>query len=120
MTIPLALIMGVWMYKLRPGKGIREATVFGVIGLIAAVVFGKWIPVSVLAPYFTFSRHGLTILLGIYAVATAILSVWLLLAPCDYLSTFMKISTILFLILGAFIVLPDFTMPSVAPIIAAI
>src|SRR5216117_738264 len=118
MTIPLALIMGVWMYKLRPGKGIREATVFGVIGLIAAVVFGKWIPGSVLAPYFTFSRHGLTILLGIYAVATAILPVWLLLAPRDYLSTFMKISTILALILGVFIVHPDFKMPALTSFIA--
>ena len=118
MTIPLALIMGVWMYKLRPGKGIREATVFGVIGLIAAVVFGKWIPGSVLAPYFTFSRHGLTILLGIYAVATSILPVWLLLAPRDYLSTFMKISTILALILGVFIVHPDFKMPALTSFIA--
>jgi carbon starvation protein len=118
MTIPLALIMGVWMYKLRPGKGIREATVFGVIGLIAAVVFGKWIPGSVLAPYFTFSRHGLTVLLGIYAVATAILPVWLLLAPRDYLSTFMKISTILALILGVFIVHPDFKMPALTSFIA--
>src|SRR5881296_3305885 len=118
MTIPLALIMGVWMYKLRPGKGIREATVFGVIGLIAAVVFGKWIPGSALAPYFTFSRHGLTILLGIYAVATAILPVWLLLAPRDYLSTFMKISTILALILGVFIVHPDFKMPALTSFIA--
>ena len=118
MTIPLALIMGIWMYKLRPGKGIREATVFGVIGLIAAVVFGKWIPGSVLAPYFTFSRHGLTILLGIYAVATSILPVWLLLAPRDYLSTFMKISTILALILGVFIVHPDFKMPALTSFIA--
>src|SRR2546422_2450172 len=118
MTIPLALIMGVWMYKLRPGKGIREATIFGVLGLIAAVVFGKMIPGSALAPFFTFTRHGLTILLGIYAVATAILPVWLLLAPRDYLSTFMKISTILALILGVFIVHPDFKMPALTSFIA--
>src|SRR6267143_4319495 len=118
MTIPLALIMGIWMYKVRPGKGVREATVFGVIGLLAAVIFGKLIPGSALAPYFTFSRHGLTILLGIYAVATSILPVWLLLAPRDYLSTFMKISTILALILGIFIVQPNFKMPALTPYVA--
>src|SRR5437016_12571566 len=118
MTIPIALIMGIWMYKVRPGKGVREATVFGVIGLLAAVVFGKLIPGSALAPYFTFSRHGLTILLGIYEVATSILPVWLLLAPRDYLSTFMKISTILALILGIFIVQPNFKMPALTPYIA--
>src|SRR5437667_929632 len=113
MTIPLALIMGIWMYKVRPGTGVREATVFGVIGLLAAVIFGKLIPGSALAPYFTFSRHGLTILLGIYAVATSILPVWLLLAPRDYLSTFMTISTILVQIVGIFFVHPDFKMPAV-------
>jgi carbon starvation protein len=118
MTIPLALVMGVWMYKLRPGKGVREATVFGVIGLLAAVVYGKLIPGSALAPYFTFSRHGLTIMLGIYAVATSILPVWLLLAPRDYLSTFMKISTILALIVGVFFVHPNFKMPAVTQYIS--
>src|SRR5437870_1377613 len=59
MTIPLALIMGVWMFKLRPGKGIREGTVFGVLGLLAAVIFGKLIPGSFLGPYFTFTKHQL-------------------------------------------------------------
>src|SRR5205814_1032454 len=88
MTIPLALIMGVWMYKLRPGKGIREATIFGVLGLIAAVVFGKMIPGSALAPFFTFTKHQLTFLLALYAIAASVLPVWLLLAPRDYLSTF--------------------------------
>jgi len=112
MTIPLALIMGVWMYKLRPGKGIREATIFGVLGLISAVVFGKLIPGSALAPFFTFTKHQLTFLLALYAVAASVLPVWLLLAPRDYLSTFMKIATILALIIGVFFVHPDFKMPA--------
>lgn len=112
MTIPLALIMGVWMYKLRPGTGVREATVFGVVGLIAAVVLGRFIPGSVLAPFFTFSKNQLTVLLGVYALAASVLPVWLLLAPRDYLSTFMKISTILALILGVLFVHPDFKMPA--------
>jgi carbon starvation protein len=59
MTIPLALIMGVWMYKLQPGKGIRAATIFGIIALLAAVIFGKDIASSSLAPFFTFTRTQL-------------------------------------------------------------
>src|SRR5213083_10814 len=94
MTIPLAIIMGLWMYKIRPGAGVREATIFGVISLILAVVLGRLIPGSFLAPYFTFTRHQLTALLALYALSASVLPVWLLLAPRDYLSTFMKIATI--------------------------
>ena len=118
MTIPLALIMGVWMFKLRPGKGIREGTVFGVLGLLAAVIFGKLIPGSFLGPYFTFTKHQLTVLLGVYAIAASVLPVWLLLAPRDYLSTFMKIATIMALVVGVFIVHPDFKMPALTEYIA--
>ena len=112
MTIPLALIMGVWMYKIRPGVGTREATIFGVVGLLAAVILGKLIPGSALGPYFTLSKNTLTVLLGLYALAASILPVWLLLAPRDYLSAFMKIGTIGALILGVLWVRPDFHMPA--------
>jgi len=112
MTIPLALIMGVWMYKLQPGKGIRAATIFGIIALVAAVVFGKDIASSSLAPFFTFTRTQLTIGLGVYALAASVLPVWLLLAPRDYLSSFMKIGTIGALIVGVLWVRPDFQMPA--------
>jgi carbon starvation protein len=112
MTIPLALIMGVWMYKIRPGVGTREATIFGVIGLLAAVILGKFIPGSSLAPFFTLSKNSLTALLGLYALAASILPVWLLLAPRDYLSAFMKIGTIGALIIGVLYVRPDFHMPA--------
>src|SRR4029079_9729138 len=94
MTIPLALIMGVWMYKIQPGKGIRAATIFGIVALLAAVVFGKDIATSALAPFFTFTRTQLTIGLGVYALAASVLPVWLLLAPRDYLSSFMTIEAI--------------------------
>src|SRR5215471_14029313 len=112
MTIPLALIMGVWMYKLQPGTGIRAATIFGILALVAAVVFGKDIAGSALASYFTFSRTQLTIGLGLYALAASALPVWLLLAPRDYLSSFMKIGTIAALIIGVLWVRPNFQMPA--------
>src|SRR5437867_12793279 len=112
MTIPLALIMGLWMYKIRPGAGIRAATIFGVVGLISAVILGRFIPGSFLAPFFTFTKHQLTLLIAVYALSASVLPVWLLLAPRDYLSTFMKIATICALIVGVFVVHPDFKMPA--------
>jgi carbon starvation protein len=112
MTFPIAMIMGLWMYKIRPGKGIREATIFGIASLFAAVIGGKFIPDSFLAPYFTYSSHGLTIWLAVYALAASVLPVWLLLAPRGYLSTFMKLGTIAALIIGVLVVHPTFKMPA--------
>src|SRR6185436_4300806 len=89
-TIPIALFMSLYMYKLRPGK-IGEATVIGVSLLILAVVFGRVIAESHWAPYFTFSRHQILIGLGAYAVLASVLPVWVLLTPRDYLSAFMKL-----------------------------
>ncbi len=118
MTIPIALIMGVWMYKLRPGTGVRGATIFGVVALISAVVFGKFIPGSALASYLTFTKHQLTVIMGLYALSASVLPVWLLLAPRDYLSTFMKIATIGALIIGVLFVHPDFKMPALTEFVA--
>ena len=110
-TIPIALFMGLYMYRFRKGK-IREATVIGVIALIAAVVFGKWIPGSSLGPWFTLSKNEITLCIAIYGLAASILPVWLLLCPRDYLSSFMKLGTIAFLIIGVFVVHPDLKMPA--------
>jgi carbon starvation protein len=112
MTFPIAMIMGLWMYKIRPGKGIREATVFGIVALFLSVIGGKFIPDSFLAPLFTYTPHGLTILLAIYALAASVLPVWLLLAPRGYLSTFMKLGTIGALVIGVLVVHPNFKMPA--------
>jgi carbon starvation protein len=110
-TIPIALFMGLYMYRFRKGK-IREATVIGVIALIAAVVFGKLIPGSSLGPWFTLSKNEITVCIAIYGLAASILPVWMLLCPRDYLSSFMKLGTIAFLIIGVFVVHPDLKMPA--------
>jgi carbon starvation protein len=110
-TIPLAFLMSLYMYKLRPGR-VGEATVFGVIGLVLAVVVGRWIAKSSFAGLFTLSRHQLVIALAIYGFCASILPVWLLLTPRDYLSAFMKIGTIAFLIVGVAIVNPTLHMPA--------
>jgi carbon starvation protein len=110
-TIPIAIIMGLWMFKIRKGKT-AEATIFGVIMLILVVVFGKNIPGSSIAGWFTFSHKTLTILLCIYGFLASVLPVWLLLSPRDYLSSIMKISVIGLLAVGVIIVAPEIKMPA--------
>jgi len=111
MTIPIALFVGLWMYKIRPGK-IAEASFIGVIGVFISVIAGSWIPDSFLAPYFTLSREGIIFSIASYGFIASVLPVWLLLCPRDYLSSYMKIGTIAFLVLAVIIVHPDLKMPA--------
>jgi carbon starvation protein len=111
MTIPIALLMGVWMFRFRKGKTV-EATIMGVIMLSAAVIFGRYIPGSPLVGWFTFDRKTLTILLAIYGFAASVLPVWLLLSPRDYLSSIMKLGVIAMLAIGIVIVAPTLKMPA--------
>jgi carbon starvation protein len=110
-TIPIALVMGLWMFKVRKGKTL-EATLFGVIMLILAVIIGRYIPGSQFAGWFTFNHRTLTILLAVYGFFASVLPVWLLLSPRDYLSSIMKISVIGLLAIGLIIVAPEIKMPA--------
>jgi carbon starvation protein len=112
-TIPIAILMGFWMKVWRPGRTI-EASAIGIALLLLALVGGRWVAASpVLAPYFT--HDGITLAFGIiaYGFIASVLPVWLLLCPRDYLSTFMKIGTILLLALGILLVLPPLRLPPV-------
>jgi carbon starvation protein len=113
-TIPLAIFMGLYMYVFRKGR-IAEATVIGVIGLALAVIFGEPLnhATSGLGAVLRMSRNELLACLAIYGFAASVLPVWLLLSPRDYLSSFMKIGTIAFLVLGVIIVNPELKMPAV-------
>ncbi len=111
-TIPIAVLMGYWMKVWRPGRTL-EASAGGVVLLMLALVGGRYVAESpTLAPLFTHS--GLTIAYGIigYGFIASVLPVWMLLCPRDYLSTFMKIGTILLLALGILLVLPPLNMPA--------
>jgi len=110
-TIPLAMFMGLYMYRFRKGH-IREATIIGVIGLLCAVAFGKPIAASSLGWMFTLTQKQLVIAMGVYGFFASVLPVWLLLAPRDYLSAFMKIGTIALLVVGVIIVNPELHMPA--------
>lgn len=113
MTIPLAIFMGFYMYVWRRGR-VVEATVIGVIGLTACVIFGEPLnhPDSTIGNMFRFSREQLVFLLAAYGFAASVLPVWLLLSPRDYLSSFMKVGTVAMLVLGIVIVNPTMQMPA--------
>jgi len=106
MTIPIAVVMGLYMFKVRPGA-IKGPSLAGVAALVLCVILGKYVAASSFAGAFTFSHHQLTILLALYGFAASVLPVWLLLAPRDYLSSYMKVGTIFALIAGVLIVRPD-------------
>jgi carbon starvation protein len=112
-TIPIALLMGWWLHKFRPGK-VVEASIIGVSLTLFAVVAGQWVAESPsLAPIFTLSGTSLTWWLMAYGFAASVLPVWVLLAPRDYLSTFLKIGTVVALAVGILIALPELRMPAV-------
>jgi len=114
MTIPIAMVVGLWMDHIRKGK-IAEASVIGVVGVFAALIVGGMIPASPLAHYFTLSREGVIIALAVYGFIASVLPVWLLLCPRDYLSSYLKIGTIFALIAGVLIVHPNLKMPAFTP-----
>ena len=110
-TIPIAFLMGQWIYKIRPGK-IAEASVIGVILLLAGVLLGNPISHSAAARWFTLSPDGLKLALPIYGFIAAVLPVWMLLCPRDYLSTYMKLGTVALLAIGITLVHPKLVMPA--------
>jgi carbon starvation protein len=119
MTIPIALLMGMYMYRWRAGshRAITEATIAGVILLILAVVFGGTVQHSAAAQYFTYGKTGITLMVAVYGFVASVLPVWLLLAPRDYLSSYMKLGSIGLLGLGIFAVMPTLQMPATTPFI---
>ncbi|BCB86347.1 putative carbon starvation protein (CstA) [Phytohabitans suffuscus] len=105
MTIPIALFMGFYLRILRPGR-VAETTAIGVGLLLLAIVAGGWVQESGLADTFTLSPEALTICLIVYGFFASVLPVWMLLAPRDYLSTFMKVGVIGLLAVGVLIAAP--------------
>ena len=114
MTIPIALFMGIYMRFIRPGR-IAEISVIGFVLMMAAIVYGEDIARSdYWGPLFTLTGPQLTLALVAYGFVASVLPVWLLLAPRDYLSTFLKLGVIVGLAIGIAIALPDLQMPAVS------
>ncbi|MET0284682.1 MAG: carbon starvation protein A [Polyangiales bacterium] len=112
-TIPIALFMGLYMYRLRKGK-IGEATAIGVALLLFCVVAGKWVAESSYGSVFLLSEHSLTLCIAAYGFAASVLPVWMLLCPRDYLSSYMKIGTIALLIVGIILINPELKQPALS------
>ncbi|WP_145535943.1 carbon starvation CstA family protein [Yersinia thracica] len=113
-TIPIALFMGVYMRFLRPGK-IAEVSLIGFVLMMAAIIYGGNIALHPYwGPFFTLHGTTLTWVLVIYGFIASVLPVWLLLAPRDYLSTFLKIGVIIGLAVGIVFAMPEMKMPAVS------
>jgi carbon starvation protein len=110
-TIPAALLTGLWMYKIRPGR-VGEASLIGVSLVLCGVLGGKLFDDSPLRQYLLFSGPQLSIILPVYAAIASILPVWVLLCPRDYLSSYMKIGVIAVLAVGILVAHPVLKMPA--------
>ncbi len=100
-TIPIALFVGLYMYRIRKGR-VLEASLIGAGLVLAATVAGSWIPHSPLRAYFSLSKEWTIFALAAYGFIASVLPVWMLLCPRDYLSSFLKIGTIALLVIGLF------------------
>lgn len=110
-TIPAALVMSLWMYRIRPGK-IIEASVIGFVIVLLGVILGEPVSKSEFGKWFLLSKPTLSLILPVYGFIASVLPVWLLLCPRDYLSSYMKIGTIILLAFGIFWVNPVIHMPA--------
>ncbi len=112
MTIPIALLMGVYLRRIRPGK-VLEVSVLGFVLVLLAIWGGQWASQNpTMSQVFTLSAPALAILVIVYAFAASAMPVWLLLAPRDYLSTFVKLGTISLLAIGIVVLHPTLHMPA--------
>jgi carbon starvation protein len=112
-TIPIAMLMGWWMKSFRPGK-VLEASVIGVSLLFLALVGGSWVNASpTLAPMFTWTGTTLAWAIIVYGFAASVLPVWLLLSPRDYLSTYLKVGTVIVLGIAILLLMPPLRMPAI-------
>jgi carbon starvation protein len=110
-TVPIAMLMGLYLRFWRPGR-VLEASLIGMALVVLSVVGGQWVAHSQWAPLFTFSAKTLAIAVIAYGFAASALPVWLLLAPRDYLSAFIKVGVVLALAAGILIVRPAIQMPA--------
>lgn len=111
-TIPIALLMGWYMRFVRPDK-VLETTIIGLVLLAFALLGGRWVDEHpMLSAWFTFSGPQVAIMVIVYGFAASVLPVWLLLAPRDYLSTFIKIGTVVALAVGILATMPEIHLPA--------
>jgi carbon starvation protein len=113
MTIPIAIVMGIWMFRSNRGNVVvLGPSIFGVVALVGALIGGHWIASSSFAHLLLFSGHQIVLLLCVYGFLASVLPVWLLLEPRDYLSTYVKLATLAALVIGVLVVHPNLRFPA--------
>jgi carbon starvation protein len=118
LTIPIAVIMGWWMFRSHAGTiRVTGPSIFGVVLLIGGVIAGHWVAQTGAAAALSFTPHEITILMAIYGLVASVLPVWLVLEPRDYLSTYVKLGTITVLVVGVFLVHPNIRFPNFTPFV---
>ena len=116
-TMPIAFIMGIYLHKIRPGD-VLGASIIGVVLLFITILVGPYVAASpTWSSVFTLSKKQLSVIIPAYGFIASVLPVWMILCPRDYLSTYLKIGTIVMLAAGIFIVRPDFQMAAITPFI---
>ncbi len=114
-SVPIALFVGLYMYRIRKGK-VAEASLIGASAVLLATILGNWIPGSPLERYFSLTREQTIWAITAYGFIASVLPVWMLLCPRDYLSSFLKIGTIAILVLGVVVANPTLPCPMVNPV----
>jgi carbon starvation protein len=117
LTIPIALVVGLYLHKSHAPNAIQIGSVLGALAVLGAVIAGRLIPGSPLAHIFTLTKPQITIAIAAYGFIASVLPVWMLLCPRDYLSSYMKLGTIAALVIGTIIVAPKIYAPALSPFV---
>src|SRR5581483_126603 len=114
LTIPIALVVGLYLHKSGSPNAIRNGSLWGALAVLAAVIIGRWIPGSPLDAIFTLWKNHITYAIAGYGFIASVLPVWMLLCPRDYLSSYMKLGTIAALVIGTIVVAPAIHAPAIS------
>src|SRR5437016_7197843 len=114
LTIPIALVVGLYLHKSKAPNAIQIGSVFGALAVLAAVIAGRFVPGTALGALFTLTRPQITIAIAAYGFIASVLPVWMLLCPRDYLSSYMKLGTIAVLVIGTIILAPHSYAPAIS------
>jgi carbon starvation protein len=114
LTIPIALLVGLYLHKSKAPYAIRNGSIVGALAVLAAVIAGRFVPGTALGAMFTLSKTQITIAIAGYGFIASVLPVWMLLCPRDYLSSYMKLGTIAALVIGTIVVAPHIYAPAIS------
>jgi carbon starvation protein len=117
MTIPIALVVGLYLHKSKAPYAIRNGSIAGALAVLAAVIAGRFVPGTPLGALFTLDRNHITYAIAAYGFIASVLPVWMLLCPRDYLSSYMKLGTIAALVIGTIVVAPKIQAPALSQFI---